>query len=117
MLRKLFSPRFSALRLSVAFVLVANLTVGPLGFAGGNAASKKTSAKTTKSAKTTQVGQLQGGPSEIPAEGQRQIAALIAEKNSRTPTQRKIDSRLLQGIRESRGEEMTPGVNVEKVNL
>jgi hypothetical protein len=110
---KLFSPRFSALRLGVAFILVANLTVGPLVFAGGNApaAGKKPSPK------AAQAGQLQGGQREIPPEGQRQIAALIAEKNSRTPAQRKIASRLLQGVRESRGEQMTPGVKLEKVDL
>src|SRR5437762_2775453 len=47
----------------------------------------------------------------------QQIQALIAEKESRTPTQRKIDSQLLQAIRESRGRQMTTGVHLDRANV
>jgi hypothetical protein len=40
----------------------------------------------------------------------QQIQALLAEKNARTPAQRKMDSQLLQAVRESRGQPMAPGV-------
>jgi hypothetical protein len=50
------------------------------------------------------------GSQEISEEGKRQILALVAEKASRTPEQRKIESRLLRAVREQRGEAMAPGV-------
>ena len=55
---------------------------------------------------------------EIPAEAIQQIVALEAEKDRRTPAQQKIDSQLLQAIRESRGQQMTSGVHLTpaKVN-
>ncbi|MFT3744447.1 MAG: S8 family serine peptidase [Pyrinomonadaceae bacterium] len=46
----------------------------------------------------------------IDVEAARQIAALIEEKESRTAAQKKIDSKVLQAIRESRGETMARGV-------
>jgi hypothetical protein len=52
----------------------------------------------------------------IKAEALQQIAALIAEKNSRTPAQRKIDSQLLQAVKESRGEQMALGASLERAN-
>ena len=42
----------------------------------------------------------------------QQIVALEAEKQNRTPTEQKIDSQLLQAVRESRGQQMTAGVNL-----
>ena len=47
----------------------------------------------------------------------QQIQFLLKEKSSRTPVQRKIDSRLLQAIRESRGEKMVEGINLEPANV
>jgi hypothetical protein len=47
---------------------------------------------------------------DISESGKQQILALIAEKESRTPEQRKIASTLLRAIREHRGETMAPGV-------
>lgn len=47
----------------------------------------------------------------------QQIQLLLQEKKNRTPIQRKIDSRLLQAIRESRGERMVTGINLEPANV
>jgi hypothetical protein len=46
----------------------------------------------------------------IEPEAARQIAALLEEKESRTPAQKKIESRVLQAIRENRGETLARGV-------
>ncbi|MEO6916684.1 MAG: S8 family serine peptidase, partial [Chitinophagaceae bacterium] len=45
----------------------------------------------------------------------RDIQLLLNEKNSRTGVQKKIDSRLLQFVREKRGEKMAAGLNLESV--
>ncbi|HTO86249.1 MAG TPA: S8 family serine peptidase [Thermoanaerobaculia bacterium] len=42
--------------------------------------------------------------------GRQQIQALLAEKETRTPAQRKIDSNLLYAYRQSRGLDAAPGV-------
>jgi hypothetical protein len=110
--KNLSRPPKSLLTLTAIFVLMANLMVGPLAFAGGARLSR---AKKSR-AKANQSAQVQD-KLEVSPEGLRQMAALLAEKDKRTPSQRKIDSQLLQGIRESRGEEMTPGVHVEKANI
>jgi hypothetical protein len=47
----------------------------------------------------------------------QQITALVADKESRTPAQQKIDSQLLQAIRESRGQKMASGVQLAPVNV
>jgi hypothetical protein len=47
----------------------------------------------------------------------QQIESLEAEKNRRNAVERKIDSQLLQAVRESRGERMTPDANLEPVHL
>ncbi len=47
----------------------------------------------------------------------KQIQLLIQEKNSRTPAQRKIDSRLLQAVREYRGEKMAQGVDLDRADV
>jgi hypothetical protein len=54
---------------------------------------------------------------QISASGRQQIAALLAEKANRTPTQQKIDSQLLQAVRESRGQQMAAGVNLSKADV
>ncbi len=43
----------------------------------------------------------------------KQIESLLQEKNSRTPAQQKMDSRLLQAAKEFRGEKMAAGVDLE----
>ena len=55
--------------------------------------------------------------SVISAEGMQQITALLAEKASRTPAQQKMDSQLLQAVRESRGEPMAAGVSLSPANV
>ena len=47
----------------------------------------------------------------------QQIQLLLNEKNSRTPTERKIDSRLLQAVRENRGQQMVQGLTLERANV
>ncbi|MEJ7737987.1 MAG: choice-of-anchor Q domain-containing protein [Chitinophagaceae bacterium] len=54
---------------------------------------------------------------QIQPEALRQIQLILQEKESRTPAQRKIDSRLLQAARETRGLKMTEGVNLEPAKL
>jgi hypothetical protein len=53
----------------------------------------------------------------LSAEGIRQISALITEKQNRTPAEQKIDSQLLQAFRESRGQQMAPGVNLRPAQV
>ncbi len=48
------------------------------------------------------------GRLQISDEARQQIASLIAEKESRTPAQQKIDSSLLYAVKEYRGERLTP---------
>ena len=47
----------------------------------------------------------------------QQIQALLMEKSARTPAQQKMDSQLLQAVRESRGQPMAAGVSLAPVNL
>lgn len=42
----------------------------------------------------------------------QQIQALLSEKAARTPAQQKMDSQLLQAVRESQGQQMAPGVSL-----
>ena len=52
----------------------------------------------------------QVGGDKITPEGARQIQALMEEKESRTPAQRKIDSNLLFEIKKQRGQEIARGI-------
>src|SRR5437588_1823708 len=54
---------------------------------------------------------------DISPETLQQIAALEAEKTSRTAVQQKIDSQLLQAVRESRGQQMATGVQLDRANV
>src|SRR6266567_4153753 len=54
---------------------------------------------------------------DISPETLQQIAALEAEKTSRTASEQKIDSQLLQAIRESRGQQMATGVQLDRANV
>ncbi len=54
---------------------------------------------------------------QLTAETMKQISSLLDEKASRTPAQKKIDSRLLQAVRENRGEQMAKGVLLEKADV
>ncbi|HEY9435134.1 MAG TPA: hypothetical protein VI260_27065, partial [Blastocatellia bacterium] len=57
-----------------------------------------------------------GGAATLSIEAQRQISALLAEKQSRTPEQRKISSHLLNAMRAQRGQAMTRGGEVRTLN-
>src|SRR5438874_1026686 len=54
---------------------------------------------------------------DISPETLEQIAALEAEKSSRTASEQKMDSQLLQAIRESRGQQMATGVHLDRANV
>src|SRR2546425_483286 len=54
---------------------------------------------------------------DISPETLQQIAALEAEKNSRTASEQKIDSQLLQAIRESRGKQRATSVHLDRANV
>src|SRR5580698_4160320 len=54
---------------------------------------------------------------QVTPQTMQQIQLLLQEKNSRTPAQRKIDSRLLQAVRENRGQQMVQGVALDRVNV
>jgi hypothetical protein len=54
-----------------------------------------------------QSGAQPGGEAQLSASAQAQIRALLDEKASRTPAQRKIESPLLYAIKERRGEPLT----------
>jgi len=54
---------------------------------------------------------------DISPETLQQIAALEAEKTSRTASEQKIDSQLLQAVRESRGQQMATGVQLDRANV
>src|SRR4051812_37623133 len=54
---------------------------------------------------------------QLPANTTRQIQLLLNEKSARTPVQKKMDSRLLQFVREKRGEKMVAGVDLETIKL
>lgn len=54
-----------------------------------------------------------GAMAQLAPATMRQIQSLLNEKESRTPVQRKIDSRLLQAVREARGDRMADDVPLE----
>ena len=54
---------------------------------------------------------------QVTPETIKEINLLLQEKSSRTPTQLKIDSRLLQAVRESRGQKMAEGVELEPAQV
>src|SRR5262245_31529964 len=53
---------------------------------------------------------------QLSVAAQQQISALIQEKNSRTPAQKKINSHLLYAMRAQRGEAMTKGGEVRTLS-
>ncbi len=54
---------------------------------------------------------------QVKPETMRQIQLLMAEKASRSPVEKKMASQLLQGLRESRGQKMVAGVELEPAKL
>ena len=78
--------------------------------------NKKPSSRVTSSTRAAQSEQPDS-TNNISAEAMQQIQALLAEKGSRTPTEAKIDSQLLQGLREFRGQQIAGGVSLEKTTV
>src|SRR5215468_4004032 len=64
----------------------------------------------------TQKGGAPKGGATLSVEAQQQISALLREKQSRTPEQKKINSHLLNAMRVMRGETMTAGGEVSKLS-
>ena len=54
---------------------------------------------------------------QVSQETMQQIQTLLKEKKSRTPVQQKIDSRLLQAVREQRGEQMAAGAALNRADV
>jgi hypothetical protein len=54
---------------------------------------------------------------QLKPETMQQIQLLLQEKKSRTPAQQKIDSHLLQAVKENRGEIMAKGVPLRRANV
>ncbi|MEP6673729.1 MAG: S8 family serine peptidase [Ferruginibacter sp.] len=54
---------------------------------------------------------------QVSAETERQIIALLQEKNSRTPAQQKMDSKLIQAIKEKAGQKMAEGTYLLPVDV
>src|SRR5215470_8647774 len=61
-------------------------------------------------------GQKGGGATTLSVAAQQQISALLREKQSRTPEQKKINSHLLYAMKAQRGEAMTRGGEVRTLS-
>lgn len=122
-MKKSHGGNLSHLKLAIVFIILAILIIVPMSYARnswvkdliGNKNPNKTVPPVSTS-RRTQSGEKQDSL-QLSAEAVRQIAALLDEKERRTPAQRKIDSQLLQGVRESRGERMATDVNLERTNI
>src|SRR5262245_49709652 len=57
-----------------------------------------------------------GGGAQLSVAAQQQISALLREKQSRTPAQKKISSHLLNAMRVQRGEAITSDGSVRALN-
>jgi len=108
------------IRITIIFaglgLLVVSLSFSKIAASGPQSLSAATSKRQGPIDRVTQPGKIIA-PSRVTDAGMQQIAALLAEKESRTPTQQKIDSQLLQAVRESRGEQMAAGVRLERANV
>ncbi len=60
---------------------------------------------------------VQQSRAQVNKETLRQIEALLQEKKLRTPAEQKIDSRLLQAVREKLGQQMANGINLEPADV
>ena len=59
----------------------------------------------------------QQSSAQVKQETLRQIEALIKEKNSRSLTEQKIESRLLQAVREKAGQQMAKGLKLDPADV
>jgi hypothetical protein len=97
-------------------VAAAGIGLTVLGGGPGRSFGTYVSAQTRGSAINIK-GYEQSGDQKITPEGQRQIAALMEEKESRTPAQQKIDSNILFEIKKHRGQEIARGVATLETGL
>lgn len=111
------AKRFSPVKSVVVLIGLATLTLGTLAYTRSNRNDPigvtKLLARVLPKARAAQLPDNAG----LTAEGLQQIAALVAEKESRTPAQRKLASALLQAIKESRGQQLADGVPLERANV
>lgn len=122
--------RVSILSVVVLVFLVVAIKFGPVSNAGSGPGSGGPAAGSNAEGTlgTTITGTLGGNrnsakmasdgqQSDISADALRQIEALEIEKENRTPAQKKMSSALLQALRESRGEQLARGVELEPSNF
>jgi hypothetical protein len=99
-------------------LLCVCLVVSAVAVSGFFSSSRKVTAATGPTKAAASRSALAAPPqTDITADALRQIEALEAEKESRTPAQRKLSSALLQTLRESRGQRMAAGVQLESTNV
>lgn len=101
--RSVFSAR---LLLSIVLILIV---LGLLSIGSGLSIGRRVDAASAQPTPTPNAGAPQFG-SQISDHAMQQIAALDQEKESRTPLQRKIDSRLLYTMRMARNEPVANGI-------
>ncbi|HTK37513.1 MAG TPA: hypothetical protein VL325_03380, partial [Pyrinomonadaceae bacterium] len=101
--RSVFSPR---LLLSIVLIFVV---LGLLSMGSGLSIGRHVDAASARPTPTPNADALRFG-SQISDQAMQQIAALNQEKESRTPPQRKIDSRLLYTMRMARNEPVASGI-------
>lgn len=73
--------------------------------------SVEANSPTSNTINKTQEPQVLADTSSLPQAAQQQIAAIIAEKNSRSPQQKKMESRLIRAVKENRGQPFVDGIN------
>src|SRR5262245_39551931 len=90
-----------------------------LAAGGSNMILRQASAQKSGASGGAQGGAQKGGPKDgaptLGPEAQRQIKALLDEKRSRTPDERKISAHLLNAMRAHRGQAMTPNGEVRSL--
>ncbi len=120
-MKKWEKRRISITRLCAVFIGLGTLTLISMASSSnyrfnGVFGLKKLLNKVVPTARAAQVNSPSAG-NTLSTEAMQQIAALLAEKESRTPQERKLASQLLQAIRESRGQQMAAGVPLERANV
>ncbi len=103
-------------RRPAAFSLLFVALAVAAGVAGSASSRGGTRAKRPAPPQAAPATQSQSGE-QISPSAQQQIAALMAEKRSRTSAQKKMDSRLIYGAKMARGEQIAEGVETLQVNL
>ncbi len=103
------------MRLAVVIIGMATLTFASVAYTRSSRLKVRFAGRSRTAAPAQSKGIAENAG--LSAEGLQQIAALLAEKESRTPEQRKLASQLLQAVRESRGQQMATGVTLEPAGI